>query len=72
MDCVLGIRQPKENEQGLQMTSLEILAAVQQRYPEVELTRRNQSLLGINLSSMGIMNRRNKNGKVYEVVQIAA
>ena len=65
-------RKPKENEQGLQMTSLEILAAVQQRYPEVELTRRNQSLLGINLSSMGIMNRRNKNGKVYEVVQIAA
>ena len=65
-------RKPKENEQGLQMTSLEILAAVQQRYPEVELTRRNQSLLGINLSSMGIVNRRNKNGKVYEVVQIAA
>ena len=65
-------RKPKENEQGLQMTSLEILAAVQQRYPEVELTRRNQSLLGINLSSMGITNRRNKNGKVYEVVQIAA
>ena len=65
-------RKPKEDEQGCQMTSLEILAAVQQRYPEVELTRRNQSLLGINLSSMGITNRRNKNGKVYEVVQIAA
>jgi hypothetical protein len=54
------------------MTSLEILAAVQQKYPEIELTRRNQSLLGINLSSMGITNHRLRNGKVYDVVQIAA
>ena len=65
-------RKPNENEESRQMTSLEILAAVQQKYPEIELTRRNQSLLGINLSSMGISNRRLKNGKVYDVVQIAA
>ena len=65
-------REPNENEESRQMTSLEILAAVQQKYPEIELTRRNQSLLGINLSSMGITNRRLKNGKVYDVVQIAA
>ena len=65
-------RKPNENEESRQMTSLEILAAVQQKYPEIELTRRNQSLLGINLSSMGITNRRLKNGKVYDVVQIAA
>ena len=65
-------RKPNENEESRQMTSLEILAAVQQKYPEIELTRRNQSLLGINLSSMGITNRRLRNGKVYDVVQIAA
>jgi hypothetical protein len=54
------------------MTSMDILATVQQRYPKIKIDRRSQSILGANLSSMGIASRRTKNGKVYEVVQIAA
>ena len=65
-------RKPENGERGREMTSMDILATVQQRYPKIKIDRRSQSILGANLSSMGITSRRTKNGKVYEVVQIAA
>ncbi len=65
-------RKPEDGERGREMTSMDILATVQQRYPKIKIDRRSQSILGANLSSMGIASRRTKNGKVYEVVQIAA
>ena len=65
-------RKPEDGERCREMTSMDILATVQQRYPKIKIDRRSQSILGANLSSMGIASRRTKNGKVYEVVQIAA
>ena len=57
-------RKPEDGERGREMTSMDILATVQQRYPKIKIDRRSQSILGANLSSMGITSRRTKNGKV--------
>ena len=65
-------RKPEDGERGCEMSSLDILTTVQQKYPKVKIDRKSQSILGANLSSMGITSRRTKNGKMYEVVQIAA
>lgn len=65
-------RKPEEGEQATDMSSLEILTIVQQKYPSVKIDRKSQSMLGINLSSMGITSHRTNKGNLYNVVQIAA
>ena len=65
-------RKPEEGEQACEMSSLEMLTVVQKKYPSVKIDHKSQSMLGINLSSMGITSHRTKRGNLYTVVQIAA
>ena len=65
-------RKPNDDEQGCEMSSLDILTTIQQKYPKLKIDRKSQSILGANLSSMGIISRHTKKGNVYTVVRIAA
>ncbi|MCQ2259367.1 MAG: DUF3874 domain-containing protein, partial [Bacteroidaceae bacterium] len=55
-------RKPENGEVGCEMTSFDILTAVQQKYPDVKIDRKSQSLLGASLSVMGIISRRTNRG----------
>jgi predicted P-loop ATPase len=65
-------RKPEEGEEGCEMLSVDILRVVQMRYPGVKIDHRTRSILGANLSSMGIKSHRTNKGYCYTVVQIAA
>ena len=65
-------RKPENGEVGCEMTSFDILTAVQQKYPDVKIDRKSQSLLGASLSVMGIISRRTNRGNIYNVVKKAA
>ena len=65
-------RKPNDDETGCEMSSLDILTTIQQKYPKLKIDRKSQSILGANLSSMGIISRHTKKGNVYTVVRIAA
>lgn len=65
-------RKPEAGEQTCEMSSMEMLTILQQKYPQVKIDRKSQSLLGANLSTMGIASHRTKKGNLYNVVQIAA
>lgn len=65
-------RKPEAGEQTYEMSSMEMLTILQQKYPQVKIDRKSQSLLGANLSTMGIASHRTKKGNLYNVVQIAA
>jgi predicted P-loop ATPase len=65
-------RKPNDDEKGCEMSSLDILTTIQQKYPKLKIDRKSQSILGANLSSMGIISRHTKKGNVYTVVRIAA
>lgn len=66
------VRKPENGEQSEGMTSTQILTLVQKKYPEVKINRKSQSLLGVNLSAMGITSHRTNKGNLYDVVEIAA
>jgi predicted P-loop ATPase len=65
-------RKPEEGEEGCEMSTVDILKAIQMKYPSVKIDHKNRSILGENLSSMGIKSHRTNKGYCYTVVQIAA
>lgn len=48
-------RKPEDGELACEMSSMDMLTIMQQKYPMVKIDRKSQSLLGANLSTMGLV-----------------
>ena len=70
--CDIGIRKPKEGEQGIRMKSGEIVSLIRREYPSIQNNHSTKIHLGLAMKELGFEGKTHGNQTFYRVIPLKA